>query len=152
MFKKMIYSKVVKKWNNDAERRIEYFNKSIDEERSFKWSHLVWQEINAWIRNGKQVDEKEFKWIVERRGFDYNMASYLLELVRYSGLGKKLKEIELLDRVRVIIKEEPIEKNIHLIKHKRFLNNVFDVVITKCKYIKPSKGDKFHSECVTCKN
>ena len=108
MFKKIMYKKAVDFWNSTTEIRQELFDKSKDRDKGIKWNHLVWQEISMWISIGKQVTYEDFKDIVERRGFDYNMAQYLLALIEQAGLDKKLKDIEILERARVY-KEEKIE-------------------------------------------
>ena len=142
MFKRTMYRKVVDFWNSTVEMRQDFIDSSKDENRGFKWNHLVWQEINMWIRIGKQVTYNDFKDIVERRGFDYNMAKYLLTLIEYAGLDKKLKDIEILDRARVY-KEEKIEDPSDL-----------DIVIRDVKrlFINKFKSFRKKEEKVVCEN
>ncbi|MCK9441977.1 MAG: hypothetical protein M0Q13_11220 [Methanothrix sp.] len=106
MLKKNMYKKVVNYWNETIGMRQQFLDKSEDESKNFKWNHLIWQEIDMWIKTGKQVAYNDFKYIVERRGFDYNMAKYLLILLNSAGLDKKLKDVEILDRAKIYKKEE----------------------------------------------
>lgn len=43
-----------------------------------------------WIQIGKQVTVEEFEWMCNRRGFDYPMRAYLIDMMTHVGLGKDL--------------------------------------------------------------
>jgi hypothetical protein len=106
------YARVADKWNSEGWRRAHWFDNCVDKEKGFKWGHLIWQEISMWVSENKQVTPEDFKFIVERRGFDYDMANYLLELVKYSGLGGRLEEIELLSRAIIYIPSKEKEEKL----------------------------------------
>lgn len=94
----ILRKKAVKKWNNDVHS--ELLHKFMEEEKEswkkeasifFYWSQLVWQEIDAWCMDAKQVKQDDFDFICNRRGFDQLMRSYLFKMVKYIGLGIQLK-------------------------------------------------------------
>ena len=76
------------KWNDDIPR-IEAFIKDSPEKQhaAFMWDAIVWQEILMYIFMKRQVEFDDFHLIVDRRGLDANMASYLKEMLIYLGIG-----------------------------------------------------------------
>ena len=52
----------------------------------FKWSALVRQEIDMWVRINKPVYIEEFDFICERRGFTKAMRNYLTSALEYVQL------------------------------------------------------------------
>ena len=99
------------KWNLDKER-ISNFIEQDDKDRNsyFKWAHLVYQEIRMWIklsvRDGQfirennqedrkfipgQVNQIDFDCIVTRRGFNNDQVEYILESLKWLGIGNNLK-------------------------------------------------------------
>ena len=82
------HRKALKKWNTD----VPFITKQIgdSDDRAWKWSQLVWQEIWMWCKLGEQVSQDDFDFIADRRGFDGAMREYLHDMMCHVGLGKKL--------------------------------------------------------------
>lgn len=78
------------KWNADLSTIQGKAEASVDEYAVFKWSELVWQEIQMYVFIGEQVTPDEFDWLVKRRGFDTLMIDYLKEMLGYLGIGAAL--------------------------------------------------------------
>ena len=72
---------------DDNQRKLD---ESVAKDKGFKWGHLVWQEITMWIQIGDQVTVEDFQWLANRRGFDYPMRAYLIDIMIHVGLGKSL--------------------------------------------------------------
>jgi len=81
-------NKAAKKWNADVERI--RCDAATTPDGTFKWSQLVWQEIDMYILLGEQVQPEEFEYLCKRRGFTPAMCVYLKEMMVSVGLGKKL--------------------------------------------------------------
>jgi hypothetical protein len=82
----------IRKWNRDVPFISNCIRTSTTDDAQFKWVQLVWQEIWMWIALGKQVPQKEFDLICDRRGFDDPMQKYLREMLRHVCMGSKLSE------------------------------------------------------------
>ncbi|HEY3377511.1 MAG TPA: hypothetical protein VGL77_08455 [Armatimonadota bacterium] len=71
---------------------IEWFIATDDNvsEASFKWHQLAWQEIDMYIRLGTSVDLEEFTSLCHRRYFNREQRIYLVNVLRYVGIGQHL--------------------------------------------------------------
>lgn len=94
LFRNIIYKyrlkRAIKYWNknlNFINRCIQY-NKE-KENYSFKWTQLIYQEGFMYCRIGKQVDRNELLELSKRRGFTEEMLCFLVNWVKYIGLGEK---------------------------------------------------------------
>lgn len=94
-FANLIYKfrlkKTCKYWNDN----IEYINTCIKynqdkENYSFKWTQLVNQEGFMYCKLGKQVEKRELLELCERRGFTEEMTCFLINWLKYIGIGKNL--------------------------------------------------------------
>lgn len=69
-------------------------NKSKDPEiltkYVFKWG-LVRQECEMYCLIGEQIDKEEFEALCKNRGFDEEMSQYIIDTMKYVGLGNNLK-------------------------------------------------------------
>ena len=70
-------------WDNGRSEVMMHIAAGEDE---FKWKQLVYQELFMWARIGDKVTDEEFEFIITRRGFTYNMISFLERGLKYIGL------------------------------------------------------------------
>jgi len=71
-----------------------------DKNIGFKWSHLVQQEIEMWIRQccgdvveWTEVPLDDFEFIIKRRGFTPRMTNILKSILVDIGIGDNLKDM-----------------------------------------------------------
>lgn len=83
------YKKFVRKWDSDIDYILDQIND--DKDLLFKWGQLVNQEIKMFIRLDTQVTQDEIEWLTDRRGFNDEMESYLINMLKHVGIGKYLK-------------------------------------------------------------
>ena len=85
------------RWKEFVEKRGEECDKLINDKRDslsekdwntyfFKWNQLIMQEVRMWINLNKSVDQEEFDFISNRRGFDTDMCKFLEDALEYIGL------------------------------------------------------------------
>jgi len=82
--------KAFNKWSADVDDNQRKLDESVANDKNFKWTHLMWQEISMWIQVGDQVKVEDFEWLCNRRGFDYPMRAYLIDIMTHVGLGNNL--------------------------------------------------------------
>jgi hypothetical protein len=86
------YSIYKEYWNNFILTSVDL--STMEESIYFKWT-LVKQEIVMWISIGKMVDMTELNWMSERRGFDEQQKTCLMDMLVLCDLfGEKEPEIE----------------------------------------------------------
>lgn len=83
------WNKYAKKWNSEHFQQEELV-KTYEKDGGFKVYQLVKQEIEMWIRLGKQVCLDDFIDICVRRGFNAWTSLYLKNMLKYVGIGDNL--------------------------------------------------------------
>jgi len=84
---KLRMKRAVKKWNCDLQQIDKWVKEDKDENASFKWGQLVWQEITMWIRlSGPKTTKKELDWMCKRRGFNDIQRKYLESMMKHVWL------------------------------------------------------------------
>lgn len=73
---------------NISKREIDMAIAQGGDDSFFKWDQLVRQELFMWASIGDPVDDAEFEWVSNRRGFDDHMRSFLRRGLQYIGLSK----------------------------------------------------------------
>lgn len=80
------FENVVEWWNAHATEIETNIKESDREQEHFYWSQLVWQEITMFIQIGQPVDQEEFSWLCDRRGFNRLQREYLAAMVKLVDL------------------------------------------------------------------
>lgn len=68
-------------------------SKDPDPVGRYMTQHLIAQEISMWISLGKRVDQGEFDWVCDRRGFSHNWQHFLYRTLLAIGLAGRLKPV-----------------------------------------------------------
>ena len=110
---KKMFEKYCEFWNKSIPLIQEHAQKDLEEHTgdtniTFKWGHLVAQEIEMWMRlccfldsvidckNEKytpgNVSLEDFNYIVTRRGFTTRMRDFLIDILKDVGIGEKLNK------------------------------------------------------------
>lgn len=111
-----VYAEMVEKyceiWNLHIPIIMDYISHDIknDENAQFKWNYLIEQEIKMWMRicvfqncvvdykNEKYthgiVAVEEFEEICSRRGFNVKMINFLVDILKFIGIGDLLVKKE----------------------------------------------------------
>ena len=78
---------VVEWWNARVDFMVQIIQAADDPDMEhFKWSQLVWQEIEMFIRLGKKIKVGDMKWICRRRGFSAAQTQMLKDAMAHVGL------------------------------------------------------------------
>ena len=84
--------KYIKKWQSDInyiESEIKEFNLNKQTNRgSVFWGQLLPNEIWAYCKKNKTVGIKEINELCYRRGFDFKMKKYLIDMLKHLNLFK----------------------------------------------------------------
>lgn len=86
---KYALNKFFQKWEKDVSLIQKDINSDLNKKEKFiKWG-FVRQECEMYCVIGEPIDPKEFQDLCKRRGFDDNMKKYIVETMKYTGLGDK---------------------------------------------------------------
>lgn len=81
---------VVEWWNARVDFMIQIIQAAEDPDMEhFKWSQLVWQEIEMFIRLGKEIKVGDMNWICHRRGFSAAQKQMLEDAMAHVGLWRE---------------------------------------------------------------
>lgn len=83
------WNKYAQKWNSEYNQQ-EKLVKTYEKNGELKVYQLVKQEIEMWIRLGKQVEPKDYTDICYRRRFNAETDFYLKTMLKYVGIGDNL--------------------------------------------------------------
>ena len=85
----MATEKLANWWNARADGITERIKDGVDpKDTTFRWSVLVWQELEMWESMGRQVNTEDLGFIVSRREFTPFQKDFLIEGLKHLGLWR----------------------------------------------------------------
>jgi hypothetical protein len=85
----------LQRFNEKWEQDLEFISKDIkndhkiNQDRFFRWG-LVRQECEMYCLIGEQVDPEELEKLCKKRGLNHEKKCYMVETMKYAGLGEEL--------------------------------------------------------------